>query len=109
LEAERAQQRRRVLRRHELLHAVADEENSWDESQDEKRGVHSLTSSPPDRAMTIAVASMLLAVTLAAIVGQPVSDAARYLLIVPLAIAKGSKMRLRGGSPCPTSPPPSSP
>jgi uncharacterized membrane protein YoaK (UPF0700 family) len=40
-------------------------------------------------ATTTAVASMLLAVTLAAIFGQPVSDAARYLLIVPLAIAMG--------------------
>ena len=40
-------------------------------------------------AMTVAVASVLLAVLLAAILGQPVSQDARYALIVPLAIAMG--------------------
>jgi len=40
-------------------------------------------------AMTAAAASLLLAVALAAIVGEPVSDDARYALIVPLAIAMG--------------------
>ena len=40
-------------------------------------------------AMTVAVASVLLAVLLAAIIGQPVSHDARYALIVPLAIAMG--------------------
>ena len=49
----------------------------------EHRGRHLRT------ATTTATVSALLAVTLAAFVGQPVSDAARYLLIVPLAIAMG--------------------
>jgi uncharacterized membrane protein YoaK (UPF0700 family) len=40
-------------------------------------------------AMTVAVALVLLAVLLAAIFGQPVSDDARYALIVPLAVAMG--------------------
>jgi uncharacterized membrane protein YoaK (UPF0700 family) len=40
-------------------------------------------------AMSIAVASVLLAVLLAVIFGQPVSQDARYALIVPLAIAMG--------------------
>ena len=40
-------------------------------------------------AMTVAVASVLLAVLLAAILGQPVPQDARYALIVPLAIAMG--------------------
>jgi uncharacterized membrane protein YoaK (UPF0700 family) len=40
-------------------------------------------------ATTTATVSLLLAVTIAAIVGQPVSEAARYPLIVPLAIAMG--------------------
>jgi uncharacterized membrane protein YoaK (UPF0700 family) len=40
-------------------------------------------------AMTAAAAAMLLAVILAAIFGQPVSDDARYALIAPLAIAMG--------------------
>ena len=39
--------------------------------------------------MTVAVASVLLAVLLAAILGQPVSQDARYALIVPLAVAMG--------------------
>jgi uncharacterized membrane protein YoaK (UPF0700 family) len=49
----------------------------------EHRGRHLRT------AMTVAAASLLVAVALAAIVGQPVSDNARYALIVPLAIAMG--------------------
>ena len=40
-------------------------------------------------AMTVAGASLLLAVLLAAILGQPVSQDARYALIVPLAVAMG--------------------
>jgi uncharacterized membrane protein YoaK (UPF0700 family) len=40
-------------------------------------------------AMATAVAGLLLAVVLAAIFGQPVSQDARYALIVPLAIAMG--------------------
>jgi uncharacterized membrane protein YoaK (UPF0700 family) len=40
-------------------------------------------------AMTAALGSVLLAVLLAAAVGQPVSQDARYALIVPLAIAMG--------------------
>ena len=40
-------------------------------------------------AMSIALTSMLLAVLLAAIFGQPVSQGARYALIVPLAFAMG--------------------
>jgi len=40
-------------------------------------------------AMTAAATSLILAVVLAAIFGQPVPDAARYALIVPLAIAMG--------------------
>jgi uncharacterized membrane protein YoaK (UPF0700 family) len=40
-------------------------------------------------AMTTAVALMLLAVILAAILGQPVTKDARYALIAPLAIAMG--------------------
>ena len=40
-------------------------------------------------AMTTAAATMLLAVALAAIFGQPVPDDARYAVIVPLAIAMG--------------------
>ncbi|HWX98008.1 MAG TPA: YoaK family protein [Solirubrobacteraceae bacterium] len=40
-------------------------------------------------AMAAALASMLLGVLLAAIVGQPLSEGARYALIVPLAIAMG--------------------
>jgi uncharacterized membrane protein YoaK (UPF0700 family) len=40
-------------------------------------------------AMTFAVASLSLAVVLAAIIGQPVSQTARYALIVPLAVAMG--------------------
>ena len=40
-------------------------------------------------AMIVAVALLLLAVLLAAILGQPVSQDARYALIVPLAVAMG--------------------
>ncbi len=47
------------------------------------RGRHLRTAS------AIAVLPLLLAVALAAIVGQPVSGGARYALIVPLAIAMG--------------------
>jgi uncharacterized membrane protein YoaK (UPF0700 family) len=49
----------------------------------EHRGRHLRT------AMTTAAASLLLAVALAAIFGQPVPVDARYALIVPLAIAMG--------------------
>jgi uncharacterized membrane protein YoaK (UPF0700 family) len=49
----------------------------------EHRGRHLRT------ATTIAATSVLLAAALAAIFGQPVSEAARYALIVPLAIAMG--------------------
>jgi uncharacterized membrane protein YoaK (UPF0700 family) len=40
-------------------------------------------------AMTVAVASLSLALLLAAIAGEPVSQPARYALIVPLAVAMG--------------------
>jgi uncharacterized membrane protein YoaK (UPF0700 family) len=40
-------------------------------------------------AMAIAVVSVLVAILLATIFGQPVSEGARYALIVPLAIAMG--------------------
>ena len=60
-------------------------------------------------AMTVAGASLLLAVLLAVILGQPVSQDARYALIVPLAVAMGSRTRRRAGSRSPTSPPRSSP
>jgi hypothetical protein len=49
LETEGAQQPRRVLRRHELLQAVTDEENADHEPQDDKRGVHGVTSSGSSR------------------------------------------------------------
>jgi uncharacterized membrane protein YoaK (UPF0700 family) len=39
--------------------------------------------------MATALVAVLVAVLLAAVVGQPVSEASRYALIVPLAIAMG--------------------
>ena len=60
-------------------------------------------------AMTTAAATMLLAVALAAIFGQPVPDDARYAVIVPLAIAMGIQNATARRSRSPTSPPPSSP
>jgi uncharacterized membrane protein YoaK (UPF0700 family) len=52
-------------------------------ASDEHRGRHLRT------ATALAAQPLLLAVILAAIVGQPVSEGARYALIVPLAIAMG--------------------
>ncbi len=52
-------------------------------SSGEHRGRHLRT------ATAVAVLPLLLAIVLAAIVGQPVSEGARYALIVPLAIAMG--------------------
>jgi uncharacterized membrane protein YoaK (UPF0700 family) len=53
------------------------------ESCAEHRGRHLRT------ATTVALGPMLIAVAIAAVVGQPVSGGARYALIVPLALAMG--------------------
>ena len=61
----------------------------------EHRGRHLRT------ATAVAGCSLLIAIVLAAIIGQPVSAGARYSLICPLAIAMGIRTPRRGAWRCP--------